>query len=129
MLATREFLQRARLDARTLDAWIQAGWLLPRRNGGTGRFSEADVARACLICDLKKDMGVNDEGVTIVLDLVDQVHGLRRTLRQLLSAILAQSADMRRQIAAEILAASGSYPPREGPDQAPTGASRAGRSG
>jgi chaperone modulatory protein CbpM len=128
MLATREFMLRARLNAKTLERWTQSGWLLPRRNGGTGRFSEADVARARLIRDLKKDMGVNDEGVTAVLDLVDQVHGLRRTLRELLLAIYAQSEDMRRQITAEIQAGSGSYPSGARPDQAPTGASHAGRS-
>jgi chaperone modulatory protein CbpM len=54
MLATREFLIRARLDARTPKRWTEAGWLLPRRDGGTGRYSEADVARARLIRDLKK---------------------------------------------------------------------------
>jgi chaperone modulatory protein CbpM len=129
MLATREFLLRARLDARTLERWIQAGWLLPRRDGGTGRFSEADVARVQLIRDLKKDMGVNNEGITAVLDLVDQVYGLRRTLRELLSAIRAQSEDMRRQIATEVRAARRSYPPGERPDQVLRGASQAGRPG
>jgi chaperone modulatory protein CbpM len=116
MFATREFVARARLDVRTLKAWIEAGWLLPRRNGDGARFSEADLARAKLIRDLKKDMGVNDEGVTVVLDLVDQVHGLRRTLRELLAAIHAQSETMRRQIAAEI-EATRSYRNGDGPDE------------
>ena len=31
------------------------------------------------------DLGVNDEGIAVILDLVDQLHGLRRTLRELLS--------------------------------------------
>ena len=109
MFATREFLQRARLDARTLKVWIEAGWVLPRRNGDGERFSRADLARARLIRDLKTGMGVNDEGVTVILDLVDQVHGLRRILRDLLSAIYAQSETMRRQIAAEILEATSSH--------------------
>ena len=67
--------------------------MLPRRDGDGERFSEADLARARLIRDLKTDMGVNDEGVTVILDLVDQVHGLRRILRELLSAVYAQSED------------------------------------
>jgi hypothetical protein len=29
-------------------------------------------------------MGVNDEGIGVVLGLVDQVHGLREALRQVL---------------------------------------------
>jgi chaperone modulatory protein CbpM len=42
-----------------------------------------DIARACLIRDLKTDFGVNDEGIDVILHLVDQLHGLRRTLEQL----------------------------------------------
>jgi chaperone modulatory protein CbpM len=111
MLTTREFCQRARLGARTLSAWIEAGWLLPRRNGEGDRFSEIDLARARLIRELKQDLGVNDEGIPVILDLVDQVHGLRHTLRELLAAIHAQSDTMRRQIAAEILETTAPFPP------------------
>ena len=46
-------------------------------------FSDMDVARAHLIRDLKGDFGVNDEGVDIILHLVDQLHGLRRAFAQL----------------------------------------------
>jgi chaperone modulatory protein CbpM len=47
-------------------------------------FSDADVARVQLIRDLKNDLGINDEGVGVILNLVDQVHGLRRVLTELL---------------------------------------------
>jgi len=43
-----------------------------------------DLARARLIRDLKNDLGVNDEGVGVILHLLDQIHGLRRTLEDLL---------------------------------------------
>jgi chaperone modulatory protein CbpM len=109
MLTTREFCLRARRGAGTLGAWIEAGWLLPRRSGDSDRFSDMDLARARLIRDLKKDMGVNDEGIPVILDLVDQVHGLRRMLRELLWAIDAQPGSLRRQIAAEIVEAPGPY--------------------
>src|SRR5918996_4161326 len=120
MFATGEFLLRARLDARTLRTWIMAGWVLPRRNGNGERFSEADLARVRLIRDLKSDIGVNDEGVTVILDLVDQMHGLRRILRELLSAVCAQSDTMRRRVAAEMLEATSRYRNGDGPDRALT---------
>ena len=41
------------------------------------------VGRARLIQDLKTDLGVNDEGVDVILHLLDQLHGLRRALDQL----------------------------------------------
>jgi chaperone modulatory protein CbpM len=119
MFATHEFLQRARLDAKTLRVWIEAGWVLPHRNGDSERFSKADLARARLIQDLKTSMGVNDEGVTVILDLVDQVHGLRRVLRELLSALYTQSETMRHQIAAELLEATSSHRSGDGCERMP----------
>jgi chaperone modulatory protein CbpM len=83
---TSEFLVHARLDAASLDAWVAAGWLALPRDGATDDFSELDVARAQLIHDLRR-MGVNDEGVPVILDLIDQLHGLRRMLRELLAAV------------------------------------------
>lgn len=102
MIETREFLLRARLDRAALDAWIEAGWLLPQHEAEVRGFSDIDVARAYLIRDLKDGMGVNDEGIDVILDLIDQVHGLRRTMRELLASIQAQPDETRRRIVASI---------------------------
>ena len=75
--------------------------MLPRESGEAGPFSEIDVARAQLIRDLG-ELGVNDEGIPIVLDLIDQLHGLRRTLRDLLSTIGTQPEAARRRIVSDI---------------------------
>ena len=92
-----EFLLAAHLEAGALEAWIEAGWLLPRASGEAEPFSGIDLARVQLIRDLG-ELGVNDEGIPVILDLVDQLHGLRRTLRDLLSMIGAQPEAARRQI-------------------------------
>ena len=55
-------------------------------------FSELDLARAKLIRDLTRDIGVNVSGVGIVLNLLDQVHGLRKALACLLESERGQSA-------------------------------------
>jgi chaperone modulatory protein CbpM len=102
MIETSDFLVLTRLDATDLETWIEAGWLLPQRDNEALLFSEMDVARAALIRDLKGEIGVNDEGVGIVLDLIDQVHGLRRMMRELLSSIDAQPPDMRSRIVAVV---------------------------
>ena len=93
----REFLLAARVDATVLETWVTAGWLVPRRDQEAADFSEADLARACLIRDLQHDMGVNEEAVPIILDLIDQVHGLRRMLRHVATALCVQPDDMRRR--------------------------------
>jgi chaperone modulatory protein CbpM len=46
-------------------------------------FSDMDVARARLIQDLKVAFGVNDEGIDVILHLMDQLHGLRRAFAQM----------------------------------------------
>jgi len=104
---THRFLLHACLDAKTLEAWIEAGWVVARADVESRRFAEIDVARVQLIRDLKEDMGVNDEGIAIILDLVDQIHGLRGTLREFLSAFTAQPEAIRRKIVADARAAAG----------------------
>ena len=121
----REFLSRAQLQAEVLEAWVAAGWLMPGAQAGTEaggpQFNEIDVARVRLIRDLQADMGVNDEGVGVILDLIDQVHGLRRTLGDLLSAIHAQPQDMRERLAVHVRGTMADWarpvPEREPPDR------------
>jgi chaperone modulatory protein CbpM len=80
-----KFVVHAKIDVHTLETWVEAGWLLPGRVEGRLHYSEVDLARAHLINDLA-GLGVNEAGVPIVLDLLDQLHGLRRVLRQALAA-------------------------------------------
>ena len=86
IITKREFLVRAQLENETLEAWIQEEWLIPGESAGEMIFSDADVARAHLIRDLKTDLGVNNEGVGVILNLVDQIHGLRKVLTGLLQS-------------------------------------------
>ena len=79
----QEFLTNAGLKVQTLEFWLEQRWLVPDQASADMIFSDIDVARAHLIRDLKGDFGVNDEGVDIILHLVDQLHGLRRALGQL----------------------------------------------
>jgi len=81
--STLEFLARAELDRATLEIWIEEEWLVPHSGAGDQLFSEGDLARVWFIRDLMGDLGINVEGVGVVLHLVDQVHGLRRALAEL----------------------------------------------
>jgi chaperone modulatory protein CbpM len=87
MMITRlEFLSRTKLDQQTLDIWLEEEWLLPEEMEAELAFSEADIARALLISDLTQQLGVNSEGVGIILHLLDQVHGLRSAMASLLES-------------------------------------------
>jgi chaperone modulatory protein CbpM len=83
IMTKQEFLTSADLEVQTLEFWIDQQWLIPDQTSAEMSFSDTDVARAHLIRDLKGDFGVNDEGVDVILHLVDQLHGLRRALEQL----------------------------------------------
>lgn len=80
-----EFIDRAHINPQILEAWLEEEWLLPDAASADMEFSDIDIARAQLILDLKERLGVNDEGVGVILHLVDQVHGLRRFAAALLS--------------------------------------------
>ena len=90
MISVQEFLIRARLERRSLQTWIAAGWLVPPQTEPELMFSDVDLARAQLIHDLREDFGVNDEGVSVILHLVDQMHGLRRSMQGLLDEMHAR---------------------------------------
>src|ERR1700761_6103750 len=81
MLDAVEFCRTAGINPTLLAAWIEAGGGGPGRSRNGWRFSAIDLARAQLIFDLRGPMGVNEEGVAVILHLVDQIHGLRHALR------------------------------------------------
>jgi chaperone modulatory protein CbpM len=84
IISKLEFLSRTQLDQETLEVWIGEQWLIPDETAGELAFSEIDLARAKLIRDLKHDMGVNNEGIGIILDLLDQMHSLRKAMAETL---------------------------------------------
>ena len=92
IISKPDFLERARLDRETLEVWIEEEGLLPSRTANELVFSEMDLARAKLIRDLRHHMGVNDEGVGVILNLLDQIHGLRKVMADLLQSTRERSA-------------------------------------
>ncbi len=82
-----QFLELDRLDDATFEIWIREEWLVPARVGEVPEYSEMDLARARLIHDLKGNMGVNDEGLGLILHLLDQMHGLRKALGEALATL------------------------------------------
>jgi chaperone modulatory protein CbpM len=97
-----EFRVCLKIDVTVLEVWIAQGWVVPSASEGKRQFRDADVARGRLILDLIDTMGVNEAGVDVIMDLVDQVHSLRGTLRTLLDAIATQDEDVRRRILSEV---------------------------
>ena len=90
-ISKEEFLSLSGVGHETLNAWIEDEWLIPSGSSVELSFSEIDIARARLIRELRVDFGVNDEGVGVILNLVDQLYGMRRTLMELRQAVRTTS--------------------------------------
>lgn len=79
-MTRQEFLTSSGLQVETLELWLEQEWLLPEETAAGIQFSDIDMARARFIQELKNDIGANDEGIGVILHLVDQLHGMRRAI-------------------------------------------------
>lgn len=90
------FLDQSSIELHVLEQWIERRWIVPPAGAASrAELSDVDAARALFIRELRSDFGVNDEGVDIVLHLVDQLYGLRRMLGELRVELDAARGDPR----------------------------------
>ena len=95
MLTERDLLSRVqRLTVTRLRVWVAQGWIKPADRAAQS-YSEADLARATLICNLEDELGFAEEDVPVLLNLIDQIHGLRAELKGLLDALEDLPPDLR----------------------------------
>jgi len=102
------------LTVELVEEWVALGWVSPASDEQGLLFSEIDSARVQLICDFRLELGVDPETVPAILNLLDQLYETRTQLRMLLTAIHAQPATVRRQIANRVAA---DLQAAENPDQ------------
>ena len=87
MLSEGDIVARVRhLTVTRLRVWVKQGLIKPADEDAQA-FSEADAARAALICNLEDELGFDEEDVPVLLNLIDQIHGLRAELKGLLDAL------------------------------------------
>jgi chaperone modulatory protein CbpM len=95
MLSERDVVARIQhLTVTRLRVWVRQGWIKPADEAALA-FSEADAARAALICNLEDQLGFAEEDVPVLLSLIDQIHGLRSELLGVLEALEDLPADIR----------------------------------
>jgi chaperone modulatory protein CbpM len=95
MLSERDLLARVQhLTGTRLRVWVAQGWIKPVDRAAQS-YSEADLARAALICNLEDELGFAEEDVPVLLNLIDQIHGLRSELQGLLDALEDLPPDIR----------------------------------
>ena len=101
MIGERELIDMIEhVEAEALRRWVDLGWILPHGDGDSLRFDESDVARVRLICELHYELRIEEDSMSVVLSLMDQLYEARRSLRTVLSAVEAQPEDVRAAISA-----------------------------
>src|ERR671919_2100233 len=88
-----------RIDRLELHRWVELGWVQPQRQADAEpTFSDLDVARVCLICDLRHDLAVEEETMPLVLSLLDQLYEVRRQMKALTGALRQQPDEVQQAI-------------------------------
>jgi chaperone modulatory protein CbpM len=96
-----------RLTRRRLTTFVRAEYVRPAASAIGARFSQTDLARIELICDLCDDFELDDDAVGLVLSLVDQLHSARAELRTLADAVARQPVEVQTQILSLVSKADG----------------------
>lgn len=86
------------LSEEDLHRWIDDAWVRPTLDSNTYFFSDVDVARVRMICDIHYSYSVEEETMPLILSLIDQLYATRRSVRQLTDAVAEQPADVREAI-------------------------------
>jgi chaperone modulatory protein CbpM len=102
MLSERDIVARVQhLTVTRLRVWVRQGWIRPADQDRQA-FNDADMARAALIRDLEDKLGFDEEQVPVLLNLIDQIHGLRAELKTMLDAFEVLPDDVRSKVKTRI---------------------------
>ena len=91
-----------RLTPVRLSGFVAARIVLPLTRDNRAAFRRIDLARIELLCDLTEEFDLDDDGLGLVLSLVDQLHEARRDLRAICAAIAAEPPEVRVRIGSRL---------------------------
>jgi chaperone modulatory protein CbpM len=86
-------LTRARLVA-----YVEAEIVRPAQGERGPVYRDVDVARLQLLAELTEHFDLNDDGLAVVMRLIDQLHAARSDLRSVLTAITREPEDVRARL-------------------------------
>lgn len=100
MITLAETLERldSVVDRPTLETYIERSWVRPIVRRQEWYFEDIDLARIRLVRHLQHDILVNDEAMDVVLNLLDQLYGMRAQMHALRYAIAQQPEPVRSEL-------------------------------
>ena len=88
-----------------LARWMREALVTPQGEAGQVMFDDPDHARVRLLCTLRYTLEIEDDTLTMVLSLIDQLYATRAQLRALAAAVAAQDERVQQSIVTAIAAA------------------------
>ena len=92
-----------RLTHSRLQAFISAEVIVPVHSPDGPLFGPADLARLELLCDLAEHFDLADDGLGVVMSLIDQLHAARQQLHAVARALEAEPVEVRHRIGVRIM--------------------------
>lgn len=86
---------------------VETECVVPQQEGDRPVFTEAELARIELCCELSDDLDLDEEALPVVMNLLDQVHSLRRQMRLMVRALENEPEDVRRRLREAMRALNG----------------------
>lgn len=100
--AAEVLLAVPRLTELRLTRFVEARIVLPVESSAGLGFRRIDLARIELLCELAEEFDLDEDGLGLVISLVDQLHAARRDLRAICRVIATEPPEVRARIGARL---------------------------
>ncbi len=98
-LTEKELIETiSRLTSDRLTEYLAAEIVIPEQSDQGLVYHSIDVARLELACELHEQYDMEADALSMMISLIDQMHGLRAELREVLNAVRAQPEPVRQQL-------------------------------
>ncbi|WP_209505039.1 MULTISPECIES: hypothetical protein [unclassified Ruegeria] len=98
-LTEKELIETvSRLTSDRLTEYLAAEIVIPEQSEQGLVYHSIDVARLELACELHEQYDMEADALSMMISLIDQMHGLRAELREVLNAVEAQPEPVRHQL-------------------------------
>ena len=87
-----------RLTSDRLTEYLAAEIVIPEQSDQGVVYHSIDVARLELACELHEQYDMEADALSMMISLIDQMHGLRAELREVLNAVEAQPEPVRQKM-------------------------------
>lgn len=92
-IAATSGLTKARLTG-----FMAAEVVVPLRTAAGPVFRDIDLARLRLLCELSDDLDLDEVALSIVMSLIDQLHGARFALHAVSLVLINESDEVRARV-------------------------------